>query len=42
MTFVPESLFADLPEDVAAGFYGDNDTHRMYIGEIVACYQKES
>ena len=32
---------ADLPQDVAAGFYGDNDTHRLYIGEIVACYQRE-
>ena len=31
---------ADLPADTAAAFYADNDTHRLYIGEIVACYQK--
>ncbi|MBR5364181.1 MAG: flavin reductase [Oscillospiraceae bacterium] len=31
---------SDLPADVAASFYGDSDTHRMYIGEIIACYQK--
>ncbi len=29
---------ADMPADVAAGFYADNDIHRMYIGEITAVY----
>ena len=32
---------ADLPADAAAAFYGDHDTHRLYIGEIVACYKNE-
>ncbi|HBI84749.1 MAG TPA: flavin reductase [Ruminococcus sp.] len=29
-----------LPADVASGFYADGDTHRMYIGEIIAAYRK--
>ncbi len=32
---------ADIPEDAKASFYGDNDAHRLYIGEIVACYQQD-
>lgn len=32
---------ADLPADVQAGFYADGDTHRLYIGEIIAVYQKK-
>lgn len=31
---------ADLPQEIASGFYADNDTHRLYIGEILAVYQK--
>ena len=31
----------DLPEDVRSSFYGDNDTHRMFIAEITACYVRE-
>ncbi|MBR3447393.1 MAG: flavin reductase family protein [Oscillospiraceae bacterium] len=32
---------ADIPEDAKTSFYGDNDAHRLYIGEIVACYQQD-
>lgn len=32
---------ADLPADVQAGFYADGDTHRLYIGEIIAVYRKK-
>ena len=32
---------ADIPEDARAAFYGDNDAHRLYIGEIIACYQAD-
>lgn len=31
---------ADLPADAVQSFYADNDTHKMYLGEIIACYQK--
>jgi hypothetical protein len=39
--FAADMNIADLPEDVAAGFYADHDTHRMYLGEIIAVYQKQ-
>ena len=39
--FASDLDIAALPEDVAAGFYADHDTHKMYIGEIVAVYQRE-
>ena len=29
----------DIPADAAAAFYGDNDAHKMYIGDIIACYK---
>ena len=32
---------ADIPEDAKTSFYGDNDAHRLYIGEIVACSQQD-
>ncbi|MBQ3941048.1 MAG: flavin reductase [Oscillospiraceae bacterium] len=32
---------ADLPEDVQSSFYGSNDAHKMYIGEIIAVYQAD-
>ncbi len=32
---------ADLPADIAQSFYGDHDTHRLYLGEVIACYQSE-
>ena len=38
--FAADLPVSDLPADVAASFYGDNDTHRMYIGEIIACYKQ--
>ncbi|MBQ6040404.1 MAG: flavin reductase [Oscillospiraceae bacterium] len=38
--YAADMNIADLPADAAAAFYADNDTHRLYIGEIVACYQK--
>ena len=40
--YAADMNIADLPQDAAASFYGDNDTHRLYIGEIIACYQKEA
>lgn len=30
-----------LPADVAKSYYADGDTHRMYIGEILAVYEKQ-
>ncbi len=36
--FASDLAIADLPEDAAASFYADGDTHRMYIGEITAVY----
>ena len=36
--FASDLSIADLPKDVAAQFYADGDTHRMYIGEIIAAY----
>ena len=39
--FASDLALADLPEDVRGSFYADDDTHRMYIAEIVACYVKE-
>lgn len=38
--YAADLALADLPEDVVQGFYADNDTHKMYLGEIIACYQK--
>ncbi len=32
---------ADLPEDVASSFYATDAPHRLYIGEIIACYVNE-
>ncbi|MBR5405187.1 MAG: flavin reductase [Oscillospiraceae bacterium] len=32
---------ADLPADVRENFYGSDDAHKMYIGEITAVYQKD-
>ncbi len=36
--FAADLNIADLPADIAADFYADSDTHRMYIGEIIAAY----
>ena len=38
--FAADLTVSELPEDVQHSFYGDNDTHKMYIGEIIACYKK--
>ncbi|MBR4200004.1 MAG: flavin reductase [Oscillospiraceae bacterium] len=37
--FAADMNIADLPEEIAANFYADNDTHRMYLGEILAIYR---
>lgn len=38
--FAGDLPISDLPQDIAAGFYADGDTHKMYIGEIIAVYQR--
>ncbi len=37
--YAAEMDIKDIPADTAASFYGDNDAHKMYIGEIIACYK---
>lgn len=39
--FAADLDIAAIPEDARQSFYADNDTHRMYLGEIIACYQKK-
>ena len=40
--FAADMDIKDIPADAAAAFYADHDAHRMYIGEIIACYKKQS
>ena len=38
--FSADLKISELPKDVATSYYSDGDTHRMYLGEILAVYQK--
>ena len=37
--YAAEMEIKDLPADAVAAFYGGNDPHKLYIGEIIACYK---
>lgn len=39
--YAAEMDIRDIPADAAEAFYGGQDAHKLYIGEIVACYRRE-
>ena len=40
--YAAEMDIKDIPEDAAAAFYAGNDPHKLYIGEIIACYRNDA
>ena len=37
--YAAEMEIKDIPADAVSAFYGGNDPHKLYIGEIIACYK---
>ena len=38
---VTEMDFAQMSDETRTRFYGDNDAHTLYFGEVVACYRTD-